>query len=209
MPPDYLGVSTGRAGSTFIARVMNRAGIRTLHEQHFIATRFEDGRPKPWDRDARGEWSAQAVPFLDDYDCWVFHQVRHPLRVIDSYLHFGLFANPIRFGRQGRFMAEHAGITGGNPLGELVRFYVDWNRRCERPRRYKRWRVEDVSPSLIVKLGGLLGVDVPVGAAAVALDEVPTDTNTRRPEHSLTWDDLPDTGDTLELMEMAGRYGYL
>jgi hypothetical protein len=189
---------------------MELAGIPTQHEQHFRADRYTDGRPKPWDSPKLGEWSVQAVPFLSSYpDVWVFHQTRHPLKVIGSYLEFGLFDRVNRLGRQGAWLRQQANISGHDPLLEAVRFYVSWNARCEtRRNRYLRWQVEEVTPVLIGQLCSVLRVPRRQNDIDHAFGQLPTNVNTRHNARTLEWDDLPAAPDTTALRLMADRYGY-
>lgn len=182
---------------------MDRAGIPTCHEQHYIGSEFVDGVPRPWDRREWGEWSAQAVPHLRSIGAdVVLHQVRHPLAVIASYLRFGLFSHPGWFGAQGRAIFDHFAATG-SPLLDAVRFYVEWNRRCA-AHADLWWRVENVDATVLRRIGDVVGADVDVDAALA----VPAGANTRGPTSTVRWSDLPDDAATTELIEMARSYGY-
>lgn len=189
---------------------MELAGIPTSHEQHFRADRYEGGIPGRWDSPKAGEWSAQAVPFLAAYpNVWVFHQTRHPLDVIGSYLDFGLFDRINRLGVQGAWLRAEAGIQGHDPLWEAVRFYVNWNLRCEQDRhKYLRWKVEDVSEVLVGQLCDLLGFPRRDDEIVRAFGQVPTNLNTRHTAQQVGWSDLPSGEYTDRLHELAERYGY-
>ncbi len=77
----------------------------------------------------------------------ILHQVREPLAVIDSLLDLGLFASeftdeihrPWR-----RFLESHFQLFG-DPLVDAMRFYVQWNERCE-AHADLRIRIEDQCP---------------------------------------------------------------
>jgi len=189
---------------------MEFAGIPTQHEQHFRADNYDNGFPRRWDSPKAGEWSAQAVPFLDGYpDVWVFHQTRHPLDVIGSYLDFGLFDRINRLGVQGSWLRSQADINGHDPVADAVRFYTYWNRRCESDRvRYLRWKVEDVNPVLVGQLCDLLGYPRREDDIGRAFAQVPTNLNTRHTARDVLWDDLPDGPDKETLQVCAARYGY-
>lgn len=193
----FLGASTGRAGSVWIARVFNRLGFPCTHEQFFNAKRnptFE------WPA-RQGEWSAQSVPFLGDHDVPVFHQVRHPLKVIASYRVRGWF-DPIDLGPQNQFMVDHAGIDrDGDPLRELARFYVEWNRRIEE-HAVMRWQVEGFDDQTAMRVSWLLDRPLkrPLSAALVA------EANTSN-HPDVKWCDIPEPERT-PLRDLAGEYGY-
>lgn len=203
-------MSTGRAGSQYIARMMELAGIPTQHEQHFRADKYDNGLPRRWDSTKVGEWSVQAVPFLPAYrGVFVFHQVRHPLRVIGSYLDFGLFDRINRLGVQGSWLRSQANISGHDPVADAVRFWVDWNVRCETGHpNYLRWKVEDVTPVLLGQLCDLLGYPRRQADIDRAFGQVPTNVNTRHTAQTVGWDDLPDSQHTETLRLVARRYGY-
>lgn len=205
MTPKFIGVSTGRVGSKYTARVFESSGIPTTHETVYTAHHLEDGLPD-WTRPELGEWSAQVVPFLDDFDGVVFHQVRHPLKVIASYLDFGLFHNPARHGAEGLFMARHANITGEDPIGEASRFYWEWNRLCE-AHATKRWRVEEVSIDTIQEAAEMVGAEVHAAQIREVLADTPKDMNTRARDNSVDWSDIPDDWRP-RVENMAERYGY-
>lgn len=207
--PAFVGVSTGRSGSRWIAEVMNRAGIACTHEQVFVAERFgPHGDVAPaWDRPELGEWSAQVVPLLDGVEAGrVWHQVRDPLRVVGSLMSFGLFQHPNEHGLSGKFIVSRVGRTG-DPLADVVRYVADWLERCDAAASL-RWRVEDVDADLLVRLGAELGVRVDAGEARDAVASVPTDLNTHGTPWHVDAGMLPDTADTVRLLAAGRRYGY-
>lgn len=204
----FAGVSTGRAGSLWIAQVMCDAGIPVQHEQSWAGQNLEDAAP-PYrlPSTAAGEWSAQIVPYLHLLDVdEVFHQVRHPLKVIGSFLSFGLFRHPERFGVEGRHITRVFDVDTSDPLGSAVRYWVDWNRRCE-SRATLRWRVEDVDADLLVALGRRVGLTVDPARAADAVGRSQT-TNRKDTPQTVAWADLPDNEHTTALAAMSARYGY-
>lgn len=149
----------------------------------------------------KGEWSAQCVPFLGDYDVPVFHQVRHPLKVIGSYLERGWF-DDVALGPQNAFMVEHGGIDRkGNPYRELAKFYVEWNRRIE-DHADKRWQVEGFDEGVAAQVSWRL--KLPLKRPFEAVGKV----NRNKSEHpDVVWCDIPEPERT-PLRKMAERYGY-
>lgn len=204
--PAFLGVSTGRAGSTYIQRVMNRSGISCTHEQvyeaHALGNNY-DAVPE-WNRPELGEWSAQAVPFLPRLGrLHVWHQVRDPLAVLGSLVLFRLFPNGQ--GQSGAFIRHHFKTTG-QPLHDAVRYIVEWNRRIEQ-HATMRWKVEDVDADLICRLGDTLGLRLARQRIDEALAEVPRNTNGSSPNRFAP-QNLPPIPASDDLLAMADRYGY-
>jgi hypothetical protein len=197
----FIVVGTGRCGTAYIAQVLNQVGIFCGHEwvytPHPVELPFE----------ILGDSSAQAAPFAASFPGLVLHQVRHPLKVIASFLRFGLFDDYRRCGEGGAFIARHFRFTG-EPLADAMRYYVEWNLLCERADDYRRYRVEEIDSKLLRQIGDWIGIPVTEERADQALARIPNNANTRGDVVPLSWSDLP-TGTIKErLSEMAVRYGY-
>lgn len=197
----FIVTGTGRSGTAYIAQVLNHAGIFCGHEWVYTP------EPVSGDLEIIGDSSAQAAPVAASFPGLVFHQTREPLKVIGSFLNFGLFKDYRRCGAGGEFVARHFQFTG-EPLCDAMRYYVEWNRMCEREERYLRWRVEDVDADLIVRLGERIGHPVKRDRAEVAIASVPRDCNTRNNRAQLAWADLPAGAQKEALKAAAVRYGY-
>lgn len=210
--PKFIGVSTGRAGSVYIATVMNRAGISCTHELAYVAQNFSTsahGVPSPptWNRAELGEWSAQVVPILAlERPKHVWHQVRDPLNVVASLLAFRLFHNPQPHGFQGQYMRSFITLTG-EPMRDAVRFTVTWLERCEQVST-AMWRVEDVNVELLVQLGDMLDVEVSEETARRAIQSTSRTKNRKQTPQPLGEKDLPLGDDTRRLLELRRSYGY-
>jgi hypothetical protein len=201
-PLKFIVVGTGRCGTRYIAELLTQAGIPCGHEWVYSP----HARRNPHIA-ILGDSSAQAAPFVPDFPGFVFHQVRHPLRVIGSFLGFGLFHDYRQFGPDGEFMARHFRFTG-DVLGDAMRYYVEWNTRCERFARYLRYRVEDVNHDLVRRIAGAIGVTADDRGIARALETVPTNTHTLHNFQTVTWDDLPAGAAKEDLIRIAARYRY-
>ena len=200
----FVVVGTGRCGTAYTAQVLTRMGIPCGHEWVYSA------HPRRYpDVEIVGDSSAQAVPFLPEFTGQVLHQVRDPLRVIGSFLGFGLFRDPRGQGVDGQFMMRHFRFTG-DELGDAMRYYVDWNRRCEAvdPSRYLRYQLERLDAGLLARIARFVGEDVSQSQIEAALQAVPRDFNTRYNRRPLSWSDLPDGRARDELRTMALEYGY-
>jgi hypothetical protein len=135
--------------------------------------------------------------------------VRDPLRVIGSFLGIGLFRDPLSKGADGAFITRHFEFTG-DEIGDAMRYYVEWNARCERvpSDRYLRYRLEDIDASLLRRIANFLDRPISDEAIQAALEAVARDFNTRYSQKPLSWSDLP-AGPAREALEAAAlRYGY-
>jgi hypothetical protein len=198
----FIVVGTGRCGTMYISEVLTKMGIPCGHEWV-----YSPGPRRNPHIEILGDSSAQAVPFVPEFEGFVFHQVRHPLKVIGSFLGFNLFKDYRWFGADGDFMAEHFHFTG-DELGDAMRYYVEWNTRCERSHRYMRYKVEDVDRALLRTMARAIGEKVPDAAIDRALAEIPTNCHTLDNHQPVTWADLPECKAKKDLMEIAVRYGY-
>jgi hypothetical protein len=207
--PQFVVVSTGRAGSVWLSEVLCRAGIPTTHEQHYTAKQYAKtgGKPSAWNRgDGIGEVTAQIVPFLDDVQAGrVWHQVRHPLPCIGSLVGFGLFHPTNEHGAAGELIRRYCDLEGDQKRN-AAKFWCDWNERCEQ-HADRRWQVEQVDVDLIHSLGEDVGIDIDRQTAAEAIAAVPATRNTRKNAVNVAWGDLGDQHDRVR--QLATRYGYL
>lgn len=204
----FVIVGTGRSGTTFTSEALTAAGVDVGHERCYgpLEQIYVSG--------AIGDSSWMAVPFLSGFRGEIFHQVRHPLSVIDSLVDMGLmvaeFEGPKHL-KYRTFLEQHFDLVG-DELVDATRFYVDWNLRCEQHAKV-RYRVEDQLALLVDAVEEVLP-----GSGARLMDvlpEIDPATNSRerrgvaraRPG-GLTLDDLPEGPHRQALVEMANRYGY-
>jgi hypothetical protein len=199
----FLVAGTLRSGAAYTAHVLNRAGIACGHGWVYTP----DGVRRYPHIDIVGDAAPLAVPFVADFPGLVLHQVRHPLSAIGSLLGSSPLGNPLVDGPEGAFLARHF-VTHGDPVVNAMRFYVEWNSRCERHNGYLRYRIEDFSAGLILRIADLIGVALAPAAAAQAIAGVPTDFNTRDRARRLAWSDLPEGPARDALTRLADRYGY-
>ncbi len=198
-PPQAVIVGTGRSGSGYIAQVLGRCGVVAGHEDFW----------NPHNRRRPGlqvDSSWMAVPDLAEYEGVVIHQVRDPLLVLSSLLNGDLRSFGSR--AQWDFILRH--IPEVADLGEtegFMRFIVGW---CERAdsRAVLRYRVEDLDAGLVVRIGELLGIQIPPERARAALDQVPTSFNRHTPGPELDPEDLPRGATRDAFIELRRRYGY-
>ena len=159
--PKFIALSTGRAGSRYLARLLNAAGIHTLHEQSETTARWTG-------RGALGEVTAWFVTQMDAFpDALVWHFTRHPQPFVASLMKFGFW------NMKHPAIHPHLRRTGDLAADSFL-YWVDWNQRildgAPEPRR-TTFRIEDVSAGLIARLGKTIGVEADVSAINPAWDE--------------------------------------
>ena len=200
--PRFVVIGTPRAGTTYFCELCRANGVACSHESYFT----EDGPVlrNPRRRfNAIGDVSWLAPPYLPDDDLIVVHQVRHPLKVIRSIFEMGFF-DPRREHTRKRRVAltrKHFSFSR-RPLRSALRFYIEWNERCEAITD-KRFRIEDLDKER-EKVGSWLGIELTNTAA------VSKSTNHRTPEIPDPWDErrLRELPDFPALETIARRYGY-
>ncbi len=202
----FVVVGSGRSGTAYAAAVFCRLGIPCGHEAVF-------GWGHPPDPRLLGDSSFCAAPFLGWFSGVVFHQVRHPLAVLQSVVATGFFHDPGPYvphlALVERFLPDLGRAT--TPIEKAIRFVLGWNLMCE-PHAHLRWQVETLAPSTLRAAARLLGEERSLDQCADALAAVPTDLNrleTRGLRRVvLGWEDLPAAGSTDDLVALAKRYGY-
>ena len=198
----FLVVGTGRCGLGYMAQVLTYMGIPCGH-------RWSQGPgPRRYPHvEILGDSSPMAAPAVQAFPGLILHQVRDPVAVIGSFLGTGLLRDPKSRGVDGAFLMEHFPFSPFE-LGDAMRFYLNWNARCERHDRYLRYRVEDIDLNLLRRLAEVIGVDVPDATIRKALSRVPRDFNRCPTPRSISWADMPACWAKTELMGMAARFGY-
>lgn len=197
--PNFVIVSTGRAGSTYTAHLLKQAGLKCSHEMFFTPAGFY--RNLRYD----GDSSWLAVPYLE---CdprlaeSVVHQVRNPLDVVSSLYGIGFF-EPDNNNPFARFVRENFRVTG-KPLLDCVRFWTEWNSRCEAVAD-KTYLFEELleDPSVVFSSLGLrLDDEARNRLAVVGKQKV----NARR-RVEISLDEIPEGVEKKEMLELANKYG--
>lgn len=192
----FVIAGTGRNGSTYIAEVLSAAGVPCGHEAVFspLGVREPDG--------LLGDSSWAATPHLESTDLTVYHQVRHPLKVLASWAQ-------IKDTEHGRIawdaLYDLIGVTSGARLVDVARYITTVHDIAER-HAVRSWRVEDVDAALVCAIAADSGVRVSPECAATAIASVPTDTNDHGTK-PLAWSDLPFLA-LRELGKVTRKWGY-
>lgn len=196
--PEFVIAGTGRSGTGYIAAVLNAAGIRTGHEQWFNPHQLKS--PK-----LVGEASWIATNHLDDYDGVVFHQIRHPLKVIRSLINGELLEEWARPYLDAKL--EPIGGSSGDYLDDMVRFVAHNLETAEKHATYT-WRLEDVDIDVVRTIAGHIGRDIDEARVAEAIAHTPRDTNQHRAKPAIAWADIPDSDAKSTIERIANQYGY-
>lgn len=204
--PKFVIMAVPRSGTTYSARYLTQIGVRCSHEGYFTP----EG-PKLLNRDRRfgsvGDASWMSVPFAPRMRLKRLHQTRRPWAVISSLYRLGLFDPGLRptYGRYRNFIDDHFRV-GDCPIDSCLRFYLDWNARCEVEAEL-RFRVEDFEAALsrILEMVG--------ATPAKPRGNVAKDTNSRESAIGDDWqcrlsEGVRSHGRFDELEAMALRYGY-
>jgi len=130
--PTHVIVGTGRCGTKFTSRYLSDLGITSSHEAYYTP---EGPRLRNKNRNYKAtiDVSWLAAPYLPQQGVRVVHQVRNPLGVISSFYKLGFF-DPRYYSRHKRyidFIKPHFDL-GTSPLQSCVRWYIDWNVKCEK-----------------------------------------------------------------------------
>lgn len=186
-----LIVGCGRSGTRYAKEVLAAVGIDVGHE---VAGPM-------------GTVDWHKVPDPSEYKL-VLHQVRHPLRVIES--------THTIMGRSWDFLSENEPrITRNDPiLVRSMKCWLYWNERAEKVSS-KTYMVEEMEKH-VTSICNELGVKMtPQKLGAVRRISKQNHTRRANPKHkakypTLTWVDLEDADSYVagEIMTTARRYGY-
>jgi hypothetical protein len=205
--PQFVIVGTGRCGTAFAARRLTDLGITCSHEEYYTT----DG-PRLRNRwrffGTKGEASGLAPPFLRPGEMPVVHLVRRPGDVIRSLYNIGVFDPDFRADHEPYVAFDERYVDlGRDPFEACMRWYLEWNRRCEQVAglRVRIEHFDESLPQIFAHIGFAPTRDAPPPARnwntrpSVYSDPLSLREIERRiAEHPLG----------RELAEMARRYGY-
>lgn len=202
--PQFVIIGTGRSGTTFISKHLAKAGVRVSHEQYYTVKGPYLRNPNRHVQ-TRGDASWLAVPFLPDSSIVAIHQVRHPYAVIDSLFRIGFFSSE-HYTEHKPFVdfAKKYFTFSDDPLRSSLRWYVEWNQRCEEITD-KRFRIEHLSDHV-------QDLERWLNLPDLGRFSTPTNLNSRAAVVDMNGLDLPSAlrryPEYPLLEEMCGRYGY-
>ncbi|MBW3536537.1 MAG: hypothetical protein KY395_02030 [Actinobacteria bacterium] len=226
----FVITGTGRCGTTYMALVLRRTGLRVGHElwfrpypaglrdpsvldrnpSHEVASRtYEMIRRRGLRLDGDVSW--EAVPRLDRFNGTVLLQLRHPLKVIGSFAGAGFFNRP----RPEQpifknYMRAHFDPSG-DELVDGMRWWVDWNTRAAKYASFT-YRIEDLDEALLADILTHIGHTASPERLTAALN-VPEDKRNTGPAPCwyalhVDWSDLPRGLHFDALCEAAAAWGY-
>ena len=200
--PRFVVIGTPRSGTNYFSALCKANGIQVSHELYF--TEYGPKLRNPRRRfDTVGDVSWLAIPYLPDDQITVLHQVRNPLKVVNSIHRMGLFHEHRAYTRQAFVdTARRHFKFSDDPLRSAMRFYVEWNERCE-ALTDRRYQVENLDAER-GRIAEWLHMD---------LDDLATvskKTNTRSAEvdEDVTLERLSDYPEFEAFIATAKRYGY-
>ena len=194
--PEFIIAGTGRCGTVYIAWLLSQLGIPTKHEYFYGPQGFHKRVGY------KGESSWLAVPFLDDFDGKVIHQIRHPVKTINSFVSVRALDTSRMNNQYVRFINKHFDLTG-NQLEDSMRYYLEWNQKIEKHEGI-RVRLEEINES-IPKIMDYLGYPCPENYKEIVKSSKKMNS---RSNPQVTYKDLPKGKLLDQLTEMAERYGY-
>jgi hypothetical protein len=189
-----LVIGCGRSGTRYASKVFRAVGLDVGHE--------EDGR------DGRIDWKCVHSPpeVFGGYSL-VLHQVRHPLRVIESF-------HSASKGSWGWVARADPGIVSRPLLRSCARYWVRWNLAAEEEADWT-YKVEDLI-GVLPRIMESCGLD-PSFVDMPSVLGIPATDHTRRGTEKygsriplLTVDRLRECApeEVVEILRMAVRYGY-
>lgn len=199
--PRFVIVGTGRSGTGFISQLLSAGGIRTGHEGWWKPT----GRPQ---RRLVGDASWCATFELDDYKGRIFHQIRDPLATLRSVAAVEV-APHRRDNAWNEFRTRFVDYTGDTIVDSLLT--VDtWLTKAEDVAEWT-WRLEDVTPDLVVEIGKRIGRGVDRQAVSRAMESATFNEKTKSKwkTYEFGWDDLPNGPEKMRVLAIAASYGYV
>ena len=174
-----------RSGTGYMAAVLNQLGVRAGQERLFA--------------DGTVDWR-QVPRNLTRFDL-ILHQVRNPLRVIESL-------TTVAGGRGMRYLWQclrrlpGGRIATGDWIADGARIWYDWNKLAE-PRAVCTYRVENTAHLAGVVLPLVLGRRLTAEETA-RVQAVPNNVNSRLHEGKhCRWADMPP-----DVLALARKYGY-
>lgn len=151
---------------------------------------------------ADSSWPALALN-LDGWHGQIFHQVRHPLRVISSMMQ--------EVGRQKRIhpywqLRQKLFTPIGDQIPDAVACYLAFFERAETLAKWS-WRVEDIDAMLLCDIGDRLGHPIAWDVAETVSETLPNDLNHHGVLFQLELEDIPAKW-VPRVQQIADRYEY-
>jgi hypothetical protein len=235
----FIVTGTGRCGTVFMAKWLTSVGLPCGHESIFnyesqemilarlsgqeppvmsdVGERTDDGLFVPDLEKLVADSSYMVVPYLDLPEVKslpIVHLVRHPLRVISSFvldLHYfqELEDNVFNTHNWEQWIYEHCPDvkTVTNPIERAVVYYIRWNRAIEQCRKDRPYTFHRIESSFSPNLYHFLKIDPPVKKANVYNNDK-ANTMYKKGKARIVMADIPEGDIKDELREIMADYCY-
>lgn len=196
--PDFVIASTGRSGSGYVSRVLQAYGINVGHEDYFCF---------PWrtpQQGLDGDSSWLSVDKLETFDGVVFHQVRHPLKVLSSLTYS--YPNRVRK----RYIKHRYAMMPyrtDNLIRDFSAMIIDMNRRITE-HACAVWSLENFDEVTVRVICEQMGYEYDEEKALEAISDISSTYNHHNRGVQLAWEDIPESPEKVALKGQARKYNY-
>ncbi len=127
---DFVVTGTGRCGTALCMIVLKQMGVPASHEAFFTLDRrtFTDLDRAAYAAYPTNDVALMAAPFLRQIGTPVLHLVRHPVDVVNSFLHLQL--SPAVPHDVTNFINHFVALEGGSAAELWADYWIKWNRLC-------------------------------------------------------------------------------
>lgn len=190
----FVVVGCGHSATRYMSRFFTQLNIPCGHEDIFSRDGILENETLV------GDASWRAMPHLKDFKGVIFHQVRHPIPVLSSFIWLG----------------KNRGLDEWKPYVDVdcpvevgaMRVYSRWNQMCEQGNPYFRYQIEDITAELMFSFCFVIGMPRSFDDIQLLIEKMPRKINFHYKHKVISWDDLPDCDEKQELYKTAKRYGY-
>lgn len=198
----------GRSATGYTSTVLRACGVACGHEKVF--------HPKTllaeWgELDADASWIA--VPHMRGIKAsgaHVLHQIRDPLAVVRSLYGLKIFEH--HRPQEDPYLHviwkfDKAIFAYDDPLRRVMSYWIRWNLAAE-AQADGSYRIESMDPERLHAMCRLVNPSIALKTCEAAIRDSDRTYNTRGPDLSITWQDLPVDPLTEQFCDLAERYGY-
>lgn len=133
-------IGCGHSSTRYLEAILRKAGIKASHEKVYGPHGYAPHHHKQ----VEVSWLAAGYD-LRGHEVW--HVVRDPIRVANSFLHYNFFRAQT-LGGHAQFVTNRLKLNHDYP--ELD-YWLGWNKLCESHNPSRRIQIEDLDPILFVE----------------------------------------------------------
>lgn len=205
MARNLVIAACARSGTRYTAHTLRAYGYRCGQEKIYGPTFSHEKVINPFENSGyEMDVSWLAVPHLERIVRYadIYHQVRHPLKVVSSLLGLGLFHKDHNMLWKGPALTNMPNVSKLNEKEKCICYWVTWNHKIEQYAT-ERFKIEEFTRDHktvldLLRLGSE-GITEPA--------KIPTDINSRSKGPTVQWEDV--SGPYAEqFFELAEKYGY-